>query len=533
MSPLGPLPASRFPGPFDLLVIGGGITGAGIARDAAMRGLRVALVERDDFASGTSSRSSRLIHGGLRYLEHGQLHLVFEASRERRTLMRIAPHLARPLRFTWPMFDDARIPRWKVRAGLTLYDALALFRNVAPHRDIGADAVLALEPALRRRGLTAGATYFDAATDDSRLTLANLRAARLAGATIASRAEVTALIRDHGAVRGARVCHTPTGASFDVAARVVVNATGPWSDAIRRLADPAAPPSVRGTKGVHVALPRARVGNHGALTLLSPVDGRVFFMLPASATTIVGTTDTDYDGPPDSVRATAADVDYLLRSANAYFPDAHLAPNDVVAAWAGIRPLIGGDARHPDALSREHAVTSTAPGLITISGGKLTTYRVMARDAVDAVQRALGQPVRHAATGDTPLPGGAFTSLDGEVAAAAERTGAQALAAHLVSRYGSEWRDVWSLAERDRALARPIAPPLDDIAAEVSWAIEQEMALTLGDILIRRTHVAFETVDHGLRAAREIAPRFGWDDAAVDAYAAEVDRMFGVAPRAP
>src|SRR6185437_1350739 len=488
---------------FDVLVIGGGIVGAGVARDAVMRGLRVALVEQSDFASGTSSRSSRLVHGGLRYLENGQLHLVFEASQERRTLMRIAPHIVRPLQFLWPVFDGARIPTWKLSAALTVYDALALFRNVAPHHALSAAAISTLEPALRRTGLRGGATYFDAATDDARLTLLNARAAYDTGAVVASRVRVDGLLLD---------------------------ASGPWSDTIRRFAEPNATASVRGTKGVHIALPAERVGNAGAVTLLSPVDGRVFFVLPAGATTIVGTTDTDYDGEPEVVCATPEDVDYLLRSVDAYFPAAHLTPSDVIAAWAGIRPLIGGDPRHPDALSREHAVTTTAPGLITVSGGKLTTYRVMARDTVDAVQRMLGMPAREARTGTVALPGGAG-QLDAQREAAAQRTGSHVLAAHLVHRYGSEWADVWSLAEANGALAVPLSPPLTYIHAEVAWAVAREMALSLGDVLMRRVPVAWQLPDHGLALASALAASYGWTAADVAEYAREAATVYG--PEAP
>jgi glycerol-3-phosphate dehydrogenase len=415
-----------------------------------------------------------------------------------------------------------------VRAGLTLYDALALFRNVSRHRVVNAGAVTAIEPALRQSGLRGGAVYFDATTDDARLTLANARAAHDAGATVVSRVEVNRLLLDTGAVRGACARDVLTGRTIDITARMVVNATGPWSDTIRRLADPDATPSVRGTKGVHIALPRARVGNTGALTLLSPIDGRVFFVLPAGQTTIVGTTDTDYDGSLDAVRATPADVAYLLRSANAYFPATALVAADVVAAWAGIRPLIGGDAHHPDALSREHAVTFTAPGLITVTGGKLTTYRVMAHDVANAAQRALGQPVRPADTAHLPLPGGAITSMDAERDDAEHRTGSRDLATHLVFRYGTEWRDVWSLAEHDRGLARPLASPLPDIAAELQWAVDHEMALSLGDLLIRRLHLAFETADHGRAVAQAIAAQFGWQNTEVERYAAEAHAIFGV-----
>ncbi|HEX5179508.1 MAG TPA: glycerol-3-phosphate dehydrogenase [Gemmatimonadaceae bacterium] len=511
---------------FDVLVIGGGIVGAGVARDAAMRGLRVALVEQSDFASGTSSRSSRLVHGGLRYLENGQLHLVFEASQERRTLMRIAPHIVRPLQFLWPVFDGARIPTWKLRAALTLYDALALFRNVAPHHALDAAAVSTLEPALRRPGLRGGATYFDAATDDARLTLLNARAAHDAGAVVVTRVRADGLLLEAHAVRGARAHDIIGNQSFDIAARCVVNATGPWSDTIRRFAQPNATASVRGTKGVHLALPAERVGNAGALTLLSPIDGRVFFVLPSGATTIVGTTDTDYDGDPEAVCATPTDVAYLLRSVDAYFPAACLTPDDVIAAWAGIRPLVGGDARQPDALSREHAVTTTAPGLITVSGGKLTTYRVMARDTVNAVQRSLGQRVSEAPTGSVALPGGAAT-IDAQLEQAAKRTGSRALAAHLVHRYGGEWAGVWSLAEADGALAVPLVPPLPYIRAEVSWAVAREMALSLGDVLMRRAPLAWQLADHGAALADTIAPAYGWSAADVAEYVRDAALVLG------
>src|SRR5262245_40316855 len=237
---------------FDLLVIGGGITGCGVARDAALRGLRVALVEKDDFASGTSSRSSRLIHGGLRYLEHGHLHLVFEASAERHRLLRLAPHLVRPLEFVWPVYAGARVPRWKLSAGLTLYDALALFRNVAAHKRLDASDVSAIEPALRREGLRGGARYFDAATDDARLTLANAIGALEAGAAVVNHAELRAIQLDNGSVAGASVTDTLSGETLEVRARVIVNAAGPWSDAVQHILEPehAARPAVRGSKGV-------------------------------------------------------------------------------------------------------------------------------------------------------------------------------------------------------------------------------------------------------------------------------------------
>lgn len=524
--------------PFDMLVIGGGITGAGVARDAAMRGMRVALAERDDFASGTSSRSSRLVHGGLRYLEHGELHLVFEASRERRTLVRIAPHLVRPMPFLWPVYEQARVGLRKLHAGLLLYDALALFRNIANHRSLSAYLVSAMEPSMRQLGLVGGACYFDAATDDARLTLATARAAVDAGAVVLNHAPVEALLVEGGVVRGARVADAIGGGSTEVSARVVVNASGPWTDEIRRMADPGARPTVRGTKGVHVAVPRDRIGNNGALTILSPIDGRVMFILPAGAATIIGTTDTDYAGPIDAVRATRDDVAYLLRTANAYFPAAHLAPDDVISAWAGIRPLVADGASAPGSVSREHVVAPTAPGLLSVSGGKLTTYRVMAADVVDAAAKMLHRPVRRAPTARVPLPGGAIRSLDEEIDAAREAVGDRAIADHLVHAYGAEWREVWEIAGRDRALAAPLEPGLPYIAAELHWGVRREMALDLADLLIRRLHIAFETRDHGLAiapdAARAVAPLLGWTERRIDteiaSYREAVARMFGIDP---
>jgi glycerol-3-phosphate dehydrogenase len=520
---------------FDILIVGAGITGAGVAREAALRGMRVALVEKEDFASGTSSRSSRLVHGGIRYLEHGELHLVYEASRERRILLRIAPHLVRPLRFLWPVFEKTRIPRWKLRAGFLLYDALALFRNIANHRSLDRRRVLEEEPALRQTGLRGGVNYFDASTDDIRLTIANVRAAAEAGAVVVNHAAVRSMSKEGALVDGVGAEDSFTGRSVAIRARTVVNATGPWSDDIRRLANPDAKPSLRGTKGVHVAIARSRIGNKGALTLLSPIDGRVVFILPAGRLTIIGTTDSDYSGPPDEVTPKPSDITYLLRTANSFFPSAHLVSADVVSAWAGIRPLVNDGEGAPGSVSREHAVHWTTPGLLTVSGGKLTTYRSMAEDVVDEIARSLGLPLTDAATERIPLPGGDLKSFADELLRAREIVGEADVAEHLVAAYGTEWRDVWAIVQNDNALVARVSPELPYIAAEIHWAIEREMALTLADILVRRLHVAFETHDHGAAAApavaRVAAPLLGWTREHIDAelarYGREVGGIFG------
>ena len=523
---------------FDVLVIGGGITGAGVARDAAMRGLRVALVEQNDFASGTSSRSSRLVHGGLRYLEHGKLSLVFESSRERRILLRIAPHLVRPLSFVWPVYRGARIARWKLAVALTLYDALALFRNVGRHHRLSLRDVGAHEPALLTGGLLGGARYWDAATDDARMTLANATSARRAGAVIVNHVRVEQLLRDGTRITGARVVDAERRGGIDIRARVVVNATGPWSDRIDALARSSSAAGVRGSKGSHVSVPRSRAGNVSALTVTAPQDGRVMFILPAGTFTIIGTTDSYDQVSPDDVRATAGDVDYLLAAANHYLPEAQLTRDDVVSAWAGLRPLatLAGNAQDPSGASREHVIAETTPGLVRVTGGKLTTYRSMASEVVDTVQRLLALPRTACRTSKEPLAGGDVGNVPRAIADATRVTEDGVVAERLVHAHGSAWREVWALCAQDASLRARVAPERPYMLGELRYAVAHEMARTLGDLLIRRTPVAFETKDHGHHAARAVAPRvstwLGWDDARTQrelaAYDAEVKRMFGV-----
>ena len=508
--------------PVDLLIIGGGITGAGIARDAALRGFRVAVVDKGDFGAGTSSHSSRLIHGGIRYLEQRNFRLVFEASRERRVLLHIAPHLVRPLPFLFPVYRGARVPAWKLRAGMWLYDLLAAFRNVKAHRWLSTKQVRRAEPALKDRGLTGAALYWDAQTDDARLVLATMRSAARAGALVANYAEVASLLKPDGQVRGAVVRDVLSGETRTVRALVVVNAGGPWVDALRRMDDAGASPLLRATKGAHVAVPRRRIGHERAITLFSAIDGRVMFVLPWGDLSYIGTTDTDADVSPDAVRVTAEDVTYLLRSANAAFPNAHLAANDVVSVWAGLRPLLGQDpAAAPSQVSREHRVVESAQGLITIAGGKLTTYRVMARDVADRVAARLheldGRPVApRPPTDRIPLPGGEAAELDVLLESARARGVSEATARHLVASYGSEAAAVLNLVDRDRSLGEPIAPLRPEIWAEVSHAVEREMAVRIQDVLIRRLHLFYQYAEQGTAVAAPVAQRMkrllGWDE---------------------
>jgi glycerol-3-phosphate dehydrogenase len=507
--------------PFDLLVIGGGITGAGIARDAAMRGFRTALVEAADLGSGTSSRSSRLVHGGLRYLEQGDFGLVRESTRERRILLRIAPHLVRPLAFVFPVHRGDRVPLWKLAAGMVLYDFLAPRSNVRRHRILGKRALLAAEPMLREQGLVGGARYYDAQCDDARLVVATARSALLHGAEVATYTRVVGLERSGGQVRGAMV-QDEAGRQGTVRASVVVNATGPWTDALRRLEDPAARPLLRPTRGVHVMVHRERLGHTAGITLTSPIDGRVMFVLPWGAFSYIGTTDTDEPGPPERAAPSEADVLYLLRSANAFFPNAHLTEDDVISSWAGVRALLAGDdPLAASAVSREHVIHHGPAGMLTIAGGKLTTYRAMAAELVDEVAGELTRREgRHrpdkALTASEPLPGGEAADLEPMRQTVMELGLDAGTAEHLLRHYGTEAAAVCNLGRLEHALLARLHPDHPAIEAEVIHHARRELAARVDDVLVRRIHLHYETADHGAQAAPRVAALLGrelnWDD---------------------
>lgn len=509
----------------DLLVIGGGITGAGIARDAAMRGLRTVLVEQHDLGWGTSSRSSRLIHGGLRYLEQRAFRLVLEANRERAILLRIAPHLVRPLPFVFPLHRGDRVTRWQLALGMLLYDALALFRNVRAHRMLGKRALLEAEPMLRERGLLGGARYFDAQCDDARLVLATARSAIQHGALVANYMAVARLEREGGRVAGAWIEDRLTGEQGLVRAAVVVNATGPWGDTVRRMEDSGAAPLLQPTKGVHVVVDRIRLGHTEAITFLSPIDGRVMFALPWGNLSYVGTTDTDL--PPasrdaESVRATPEDIIYLLRSVNARFPGARLTVDDVRATWAGLRPLLADGALPASSRSREHVIVRGAGGMLTVAGGKLTTYRSMAAEVVDQVAGSLAaldgraEPPP-APTDEEPLPGGEAHDLQPFRKLGLELGVHPDTVEHLLRHYGTESAGVYNLGASDRTLFRRLAPPHPAVEGEVLLAARRELARTVEDVLVRRVHLFYETPDQGLAAAPRVAAllgsELGWDEA--------------------
>ncbi len=509
---------------FDILVIGGGVTGVAIARDAALRGYSTALVEQADFASGTSSRSSKLVHGGVRYLENFEFGLVFEACRERRYSLHSSPNLVRPLPFIYPVHQDDPRPLWQIAIGMWLYDGLATFRNIERHQTWGKGRTLREEPIIAPEGLTGATHYYDATTDDARLTLTIALDAHQAGAILANYARVVALLREGEKMVGAQVRDRLTGDEFEVRARVVANATGPWTDSLLKMADPNAARRLRPTKGVHLIVPRARVWSRAAITLNSPRDGRLMLLIPWGRFSILGTTDTDYQGDPAHVQADAEDVAYILEAIRHAFPVAGLSEADVISAYAGLRPLIADDAPTGYKVSREHQIFNTVPGFFTIAGGKLTTWRSMAEEMVGELGRYLGRdhglhPAHPCQTVGRILPGGDisdwYSYVARRVVELSERLSPETIT-HLVSAYGTGYIDVLAQAESSDHLAGPLIAGLPYLRAEALHAVRHEMAVTLEDVLSRRTHVLDQTRDQGLEVAAEVAALMatdlGWSD---------------------
>lgn len=403
-------PSALSNGLFDLLIIGGGIYGAGVARDAALRGLRAALVDQADFASGTSSRSSKLIHGGFRYLEHYDFSLVAESTRERRILRQIAPHRVHPLPLLLPVYRGGQRPLWLLRIGMTLYDALALYRNVEPHRTLSAQSAAELEPALRRENLIGAIRYFDCQEDDARFCVDNILHAAKLGAACVNYCRITGFSRENGRINVARALDALTGQTFVIRAKMFINAAGPWVERVAAMAgagDGAAgsrstSPRLSPTKGTHILLPRL-TQSHG-IFFQAKQDGRMMFVLPWNNCTLVGTTDTDFAGDPASVAPDAADIEYLLAEARHLFPAASLTASDIIASFAGIRPLLASDSANPSARSRDHQILRLGENLLSIAGGKYTTYRLIARQTVDAACRILGMRPPPCITHRSPIP---------------------------------------------------------------------------------------------------------------------------------
>ena len=514
---------------FDVVVVGGGVTGAGTALDAATRGLRVAMVEQRDFASGTSSRSSKLFHGGLRYLEQLNFGLVREALRERELMLtRIAPHLVKPIPFLYPLTHRV----WErpyVTAGLTLYDTMGGASSVPRHRQLTRGKALALAPGLRKGALTGGLLYYDAQADDARHTMMVARTAASYGATVLSSAKVTGMRHAGERVVGVVVTDVETGEEVSVAATVVINCTGVWTDDIQRMAGGRGQFDVRASKGVHVVVPRDRINARTGMILRT--ERSVLFVIPWGTHWIIGTTDTDWELDRAHPAASRADIDYLLDHVNTVLTTP-LTHADIEGVYAGLRPLLAGESEASSRLSREHAVARPQPGLVSIAGGKYTTYRVMAADAVDAALEDLGPGVGPSVTQDIPLVGAeGYRAMCNRLQhLARDRDLPTWRVTHLLDRYGSLVEEVLAVADGDPSLLEPLPGAEAYLKLEVVYAVSHEGALHLDDLLSRRTRISIETRDRGVACApvvaRLVAGLLDWDERRIqDEVAAYLARV--------
>jgi len=506
----------------DVLVIGGGVVGAGAALDAATRGLSVGLVEARDFASGTSSRSSKLIHGGLRYLEMLDFRLVAEALAERGLLINtLAPHLVRPVPFLYPL-KHRGWERLYAGAGVALYDTLSVLsgrsRGVPHHRHLTRNGALRVMPSLRKDSLVGALQYYDGQVDDARHTMFIARTAAAYGAHIANRARVTGLLREGERVVGAVVHDQESGETIRIRAQQVVNATGVWTDDTQSLAGERGQFHVRASKGIHLVVPRDRIRGDSGLILRT--EKSVLFVIPWGRHWIIGTTDTDWSLDKAHPAASAADIDYILEHVNSVLREP-LTHEDVEGVYAGLRPLLSGESESTSKLSREHAVAHTVPGLVVVAGGKYTTYRVMARDAVDEAVRAIDAKVPPSVTEGIPLLGAeGLAAMKNARHLFAQRYGVHvARVEHLLGRYGSLATEGLELVAADPTLGEPLAGAPDYLRAEIVYAASHEGARHLDDLLARRTRISIETFDRGVgameEAARLAAPVLGWSEAQV------------------
>ncbi|WP_397334418.1 glycerol-3-phosphate dehydrogenase/oxidase [Nonomuraea sp. 3-1Str] len=500
---------------FDVLVVGGGVVGAGAALDAVSRGLSVALVEAQDWAAGTSSRSSKLVHGGLRYLEQLDFKLVREALKERGLLLtRLAPHLVRPVPFLFPL-RHRLWERFYVGAGIALYDMLDGGHVLPRHRHMSRRRALAAAPSLHPEALIGAVQYYDAQVDDARFAMTLARTAAGYGAAVATRTRMTALERDGARVTGARVRDLESDREIVVRARQVINATGVWTDETAQLAGNEGGLRVRASKGVHITVPRDRITLHTGLILRT--EKSVLFTIPWGRHWIIGTTDTDWNLDKGRPVASRADIDYLLDHVNQVL-GTPLTHEDIDGVYTGLRPLLAGDASDTAKLSREHTVARPAPGLVVIAGGKYTTYRVMAKDAVDVAVRELDAAVPPSVTDRLPLLGAeGYEALRNGRTRLAARAGIDvARVEHLLGRYGSAVEDLIELIEADASLGEPLTGAADYLRAEAVYAVTHEGALHLEDVLVRRTRISIEERDRGIGVASEvaelIAPVLGWDE---------------------
>ena len=504
---------------FDVAIVGGGITGAGVARDAASRGLKVALIEGSDFASGTSSRSSKLIHGGIRYLENLEFHLVFEALSERQRLFEMAPHLVHPLRFLLPVYKSGRVPAWKIGLGMWLYDALSLFEAPELSQFLDVNEVSEEFPALQLNGLTGAFAYYDAYMDDDRLVMETLRSARQHGAEIANYVRATGVDFEGDFICAIECEDQLTKEKFPLRARHFVSSVGPWTDKLGQSFFKDWKKKLRPSKGVHLTFDKKRFQLHDAVVM--GAESRIVFAIPRHEMVIVGTTDTDYPGDPAQVQTTKEDVDYLLHVVDQYFPGAKITRKDILGTYAGVRPLIDDGAKTESKTSREHMIWTDPRGVTFVAGGKYTTYRNMAEQTVDEVLNyfSLEERVRYNRPKTLEPLNSIVTETLFERAKFEHPQWAKAcglpeeITAKLADRHGLEARLI--IRQALPVFARTANAEEWMWCAEALHAIEHTMCLTLTDFYLRRTHLVLARADHGLPFAKAIAQvmgdRLGWD----------------------
>ena len=507
----------------DVLVIGGGVVGTGCALDAVTRGLTTGLIEARDFASGTSSRSSKLIHGGLRYLEMFDFRLVNEALKERGLLLtRLAPHLVRPVPFLYPL-THAVWERPYVEAGLTLYDSMARGSGNAAglpwHKHLSRRGALKIAPALKRSALVGAVQYYDAKVDDARHTMELARTAATYGAHVATRVAAVGFLRQGERVTGVRAVDKVTGREFDIHARQIVNSTGVWTDETQAMVGERGQFHVRASKGIHLVVPRDRI--HSTSGIILRTEKSVLFVIPWGRHWIIGTTDTDWSLDKAHPAATSADIAYLLDHVNRFLTT-QLTQADVEGVYAGLRPLLAGESDETSKLSREHVVAHPTPGLVVVTGGKYTTYRVMAKDAIDETARTLGGSVPESTTQDIPMVGAVgFQAAWNRRAAMARESGVHVERIEkMLLRHGVLTSEVLDLIADDPALGEPLPGGEDYLKAEIVYAASHEGALHLDDVLARRTRLSIESWDRAVGASRPaaelVAPVLGWDAAGIE-----------------
>ncbi|MDX6253665.1 MAG: glycerol-3-phosphate dehydrogenase [Kribbellaceae bacterium] len=507
----------------DILVIGGGVVGTGSALDAATRGLTTGLLEARDFASGTSSRSSKLIHGGLRYLEMLDFRLVHEALQERGLLLqRLAPHLVKPVPFLYPL-QHRWWERFYAGSGVALYDAMALSSGLGAglplHKHLSRGGAMRLVPSLRKSALIGALQYYDAQVDDARHTMELARTAASYGAHVANRVKVTGFLRQGERVTGVQAKDLESGREFEVRAKQVVNATGVWTDDTQAMVGERGQYHVRASKGIHLVVPKDRIQSSTGMILRT--EKSVLFIIPWGRHWLIGTTDTDWNLDKAHPAATSKDIEYLLDHVNAVLTTP-LTREDVEGVYAGLRPLLAGESESTSKLSREHVVAHAAPGLVVVAGGKYTTYRVMAKDAIDAAAAALDGRVPKSVTKNTPLVGAdGYQAMWNQRHLIAQRSGLHvARIEHLLNRYGALIDEVLELVAKDPSLGEQLPGTQDYLKAEIVYGAQSEGARHLDDVLARRTRISIEAWDRGVgaaeAAARLMAPILGWDEQTIE-----------------